>query len=109
MRWHEEVLLVREEMRRTSAFFDWHNGWWKRQIGQRDVTDDALRDGLTAYANRQAALRQALGSQFAYLWRLCSSWTNSAVLPKGRRWYHEVIQPHRGPSSIFSEAVSSCG
>ncbi|KAG2104983.1 hypothetical protein BD769DRAFT_1612896 [Suillus cothurnatus] len=56
-RWTEEVELLREEMRRVCAFFDWHAAWWRDQAGRRIGLDVAKLEGLEAYARRQAALR----------------------------------------------------
>ena len=66
--WREEVLLVREEMRRVVSFLDWKATWWRLQ-GQRrsDVRDD-IRHGLAAYANRQGHLMQHLAETFAAMW-----------------------------------------
>ncbi|KAH7905401.1 hypothetical protein BJ138DRAFT_1138292 [Hygrophoropsis aurantiaca] len=84
-RWTEEVLLLREEMRRTLAFLDWHAGWWLKQVDRRKVlgvdepegeifwgsrpsvtVDEAT--GVTAYAHRQAALRRAMRDNFEQMW-----------------------------------------
>ncbi|KAJ7175247.1 hypothetical protein C8R43DRAFT_873015 [Mycena crocata] len=77
LRWSEEVDLLEEEMKRILKFFTWWAGWWTGLIGQRRwmVTgdeckplDDAQREGETAYASRQAALRLALRDSFADKW-----------------------------------------
>ncbi|KAJ7157909.1 hypothetical protein C8R43DRAFT_1125050 [Mycena crocata] len=68
-RWCEEVDLLEEEMRRTLKFLTWWADWWAGLIGQRTVVDEAQREGETAYASRQAALRRALRDSFAHKWR----------------------------------------
>ena len=69
MRWSEEVLLLREEMRRVLAFLDWHAGWWdERQMLHEGVTSE-LAEGMTAYANMQAGMRRGLRTSFNCLWR----------------------------------------
>ncbi|KAJ7119884.1 hypothetical protein C8R43DRAFT_900853 [Mycena crocata] len=66
--WCEEVDLLEEEMRRIIKFFTWWAGWWMGLIDQRALVDDAQREGETAYASRQAALRLALRDSFISKW-----------------------------------------
>ncbi|KAG1725657.1 hypothetical protein EDB19DRAFT_1897750 [Suillus lakei] len=70
MRWEEEVDLLKEEQRRVIAFLDWQAGWWwcQRQGRDSEHLDDCLREGLKAYAERQASLRRALSAHFQALW-----------------------------------------
>ena len=44
-RWKEEVLLVKEEMRRTVAFLLWKAKWWESLVGVRG-TGRAIEAGL---------------------------------------------------------------
>ncbi|KAJ7150169.1 hypothetical protein C8R43DRAFT_1128212 [Mycena crocata] len=69
LRWREEVDLLEEEMRRIQVFMTWWAGWWTGLIGQRVIVDEAQREGETAYASRQAALRLALRDSFAEKWQ----------------------------------------
>ncbi|KIJ60877.1 hypothetical protein HYDPIDRAFT_116748 [Hydnomerulius pinastri MD-312] len=59
-RWSEEVVLLKEEMRRVQAFFASKARWWRECALKRDDTREDLREGLGAYAARQAALYHAL-------------------------------------------------
>ncbi|KAG2118601.1 hypothetical protein DEU56DRAFT_761146 [Suillus clintonianus] len=70
MRWEEEVDLLKEEQQRVIAFLDWQGGWWQSQRERRDSEslDDTLREGLVAYAERQASLRWQLSTHFQILW-----------------------------------------
>jgi hypothetical protein len=53
-RWHEDVILVEEEMRRTIEYGYWEAGEWDRRAGGRmGSVDDELLEGLTAYAREQ--------------------------------------------------------
>ncbi|KAJ6595379.1 hypothetical protein B0H10DRAFT_2232872 [Mycena sp. CBHHK59/15] len=65
LRWSEEVDLLEEEMRRIQQFVAWRAGWWKEQIGRRELFDGAQREGETAYALRQSAFQTALCDSFA--------------------------------------------
>ncbi|KAF8146729.1 hypothetical protein K438DRAFT_2092496 [Mycena galopus ATCC 62051] len=53
-RWHEDVVLVEEEMRRTIQYGYWEAGQWlERSLAREGVVDDVLQEGLKAYALEQ--------------------------------------------------------
>ncbi len=66
-RWHEEILLIREEMRRSVAFLQWKARWWRALMAEHPGRIDIQR-GLTAYSRRQEAQLLGLAEQFATLW-----------------------------------------
>lgn len=67
-RWHEEILLIVEEMRRTVAFLQWKSHWWRNLMAQHHIRIDIQRGSL-AYSRRQEAQLLDLGRKFAVLWR----------------------------------------
>ncbi|KAF9522288.1 hypothetical protein CPB83DRAFT_777307, partial [Crepidotus variabilis] len=67
-RFTEEVLLLREEMRRTLAFLEWMARWWDGLKSNRSG-DGGLNEGLSAYATRQADLQRALAASFQTTWQ----------------------------------------
>jgi hypothetical protein len=68
LRWWEEVHLLKEEMRRVRQSLEWKALWWEeRQVGWEGL-DDAGRDGVRAYAVRQANLQRALHARFSRWW-----------------------------------------
>ncbi|KIJ21909.1 hypothetical protein PAXINDRAFT_43335, partial [Paxillus involutus ATCC 200175] len=70
-RWKEEVELLKEEMRRTEAFLEWHANWWDDQakVDKLPVSSDRqVVEGLVAYAKRQATLRRSLKDHFNTRW-----------------------------------------
>lgn len=90
MRWSEEVLLLREEMRRTLTFLEWHATWWETRGTLHtewwDEQDESLirpqcdpaglprpqvqdTEGIIAYAHKQAHIRRAIRTSFEHLWR----------------------------------------
>jgi len=78
MRWGEEVELLQEEMRRVLNFLEWHAQWWVERAGNRGKVDDlGLREGLPAYALRQASIRIKLREKFATLWRPVDLWVKA--------------------------------
>ncbi|KAG2746300.1 hypothetical protein P692DRAFT_201840978 [Suillus brevipes Sb2] len=58
--WSEEVELLQEEMRRVSAFLEWQTDWWKDH--------EMENEGASAYAHRQAAVRQAMHARCISIW-----------------------------------------
>jgi hypothetical protein len=68
-RWTEEVQLLQEEMRRVLAFCEYHASWWDKRVSLRggDIFDD-LRDGIRAYAAKQASIQRSRAKEFAKLW-----------------------------------------
>jgi len=73
-RCREEVLLLKEEMRRVVAFLEWKAAWWmdRRNMrgGTSDVISKGLQEGLSAYAEGQADLQKTLREHFCMLWRM---------------------------------------
>ncbi|KAG1893513.1 uncharacterized protein F5891DRAFT_1196364 [Suillus fuscotomentosus] len=54
LRWSEEVLLLKEEMRRVRQYLGWRAQWWL------DHHDKGIVEGARAYAYRQSAIQHAL-------------------------------------------------
>lgn len=69
-RWAEEVILLREEMRRVEAFFEWEKQQWLQRAPARTFENEAECEGSVAYAKRQAALRSSIVTGFQSLWNL---------------------------------------
>ena len=85
-RWQEEVKLLKEEMRRTLEFLKWKSSLWSAKAsGSGSPSSFALREGLSAYACRQAAIFTSLRSHFLLLWQgfkvLDSSTDQPALVP----------------------------
>lgn len=64
-RWHEELLLLEEEMRRCLQYCVWRADWWDWQATRHRDISDVLAEGLSAYASEQAATERAMEA----LWR----------------------------------------
>ncbi|KAG0700257.1 hypothetical protein DFH29DRAFT_1070211 [Suillus ampliporus] len=79
-RWGEEVLLLREEMRRVLAFFEWQAGWWDKQGARHQFVSHEFMEGALAYAHRQATLRRRMSTHFRSLWEAVPSWTPASVV-----------------------------
>lgn len=68
-RWEEERQLVLEEMRRVLAFQEAMATWWMGRGVGRPTANEAVREGLLAYAAKQADTRLEFGTFCAGLWK----------------------------------------
>ncbi|KDR66325.1 hypothetical protein GALMADRAFT_1156932 [Galerina marginata CBS 339.88] len=65
----EEVLLLREEMRRVLAFLNWKAKWWSSKQESRPTSDVVLAEGIRAYAVDQGSLQRKLQLSFQEIWK----------------------------------------
>lgn len=82
-RWEEEVLLLREEMRRVLVYLDHKAEWWKVQGSSRKDCEPVLESGLRAYAAKQATVCVRLAEDFAAMWL---QGIRDASLPPPKTW-----------------------
>ena len=68
LRWTEEVMLLKEEMRRVRKTLEWKATWWEQRREGWEGQDEATREGVRAYASRQAKIQRGLHSRFTRLW-----------------------------------------
>ncbi|KAJ7670197.1 hypothetical protein DFH06DRAFT_1119445 [Mycena polygramma] len=80
VRWEEEVLLLREEMRRVLRYLEWEAETWKQRAVAREDESPELRQGLSAYALRHEAMYRELGTFFKGEWNLSPGEAASAVV-----------------------------
>ena len=66
-RWHEEVELLKEEMRRTLKYLRWRSSSWTTKFNQSSRSP--LCEGLNAYASRQADVFTSIHDHFLSLWQ----------------------------------------
>jgi hypothetical protein len=67
-RWEEEVTLVVEEMRRVVCYMDWRSHHWQSLVSKREVSDATVREGLAAYAEKQAYIAQTMAHRLSKQW-----------------------------------------
>lgn len=73
-RWGEEILLLKEEMRRTLEYIKWKAAQWELGVESLAVMqtaavfDQRVIAGIRAYAHKQAAQQRGLGDKFKRLW-----------------------------------------
>ena len=64
----EEVLLLKEEMRRVLAFLDWKGNQWRLRAQGTPECSDALFEGKQAFSWKQGDIQSSLSQHFRYLW-----------------------------------------
>ncbi|KAK7017912.1 hypothetical protein VNI00_018524 [Paramarasmius palmivorus] len=64
----EEVLLLREEMRRSLAYLEWKAADWDKHAETRTFGSSSDWEGRRAFATTQAALQRNLKWKFECLW-----------------------------------------
>ncbi|KAJ7177592.1 hypothetical protein C8R46DRAFT_1212338 [Mycena filopes] len=70
-RWEEEVMLLREEMRRVMRYLRWQSTWWREHVGARvDDIAPEVAAGMRAYALQQADLHDRLAAFFQRKWNM---------------------------------------
>ncbi|KAJ7669187.1 hypothetical protein DFH06DRAFT_944750, partial [Mycena polygramma] len=67
-RWVEEVMMLREEMKRVLRMLRTIQGEWQDRIGKRSEIDPELAAGLKAYALRQVYVHRRLATAFHAGW-----------------------------------------
>jgi hypothetical protein len=67
-RWHEEVALIEEEMRRVLVYCGWKEKWWIERAGIRQVGCSILQEGIRAYALQQSSLERQRRLRWATQW-----------------------------------------
>ncbi|KAF8069148.1 hypothetical protein FPV67DRAFT_1448949 [Lyophyllum atratum] len=81
MRFSEEIDLLSEEMQRVLRFFKWQQEWWKakgKYWSNSAAGSTPHGEGLLAYAEHQAAIREALSARFTMLWLPVPSYIQQA-------------------------------
>lgn len=67
-RWHEELLITQEEMRRVLSYFEWRAEWWLEQGSRRQKADPSVLNGISAYAHKQASICLRMAARCAAYW-----------------------------------------
>ncbi|KAF7973147.1 hypothetical protein HWV62_15919 [Athelia sp. TMB] len=67
-RWREELMILQEEMRRVIEYGFNREKWWRERPEQRLNVDDALADGLRAYALEHAEQERAFRVMLEAKW-----------------------------------------
>ncbi|KAJ3963733.1 hypothetical protein EV361DRAFT_813085 [Lentinula raphanica] len=68
-RWNEEVQLIQEEQRRCLETLEWQAKWWEQRANVPQFLGSHA-EGVAAYANYQANIKQKIASAFAEQWKL---------------------------------------
>ncbi|KAF4564900.1 hypothetical protein EYR36_002843 [Pleurotus pulmonarius] len=68
-RWREEVLMLEEEMHRAIAYCRWKAEYWDNAATARTLESFELREGVHAYARRQADFERRRALQWEGKWQ----------------------------------------
>ncbi|KAJ7126214.1 hypothetical protein C8R44DRAFT_618370 [Mycena epipterygia] len=72
VRWVEEVMLLREEMRRVLRYLVWQTAWWEERSEARSEVSPEVASGLRAYALKQGRWHEEVGGFFRTKWNVPS-------------------------------------
>ena len=61
-------MLLKEEMRRVRKTLEWRAAWWEQRREGWTGQDEAMHEGIRAYATRQADIQRGLHTRFTRLW-----------------------------------------
>ncbi|KAJ7805460.1 hypothetical protein B0H14DRAFT_3485136 [Mycena olivaceomarginata] len=68
VRWSEEVMLLREEMRRVVRYLGWQTAWWRDRAELRMGLTREIAAGVRAYALKQADWHERLAGFLRVKW-----------------------------------------
>ncbi|KAJ7901379.1 hypothetical protein B0H13DRAFT_2515755 [Mycena leptocephala] len=69
-RWGEEVMTLREEMRRVLRYLGWQSEWWRERVNLREDVPPEVAAGIRAYALKQAHMHGGLATFFERKWKM---------------------------------------
>ncbi|KAK6993086.1 CxC2 domain-containing protein [Favolaschia claudopus] len=92
-RWSEEVMLLREEMRRVLRYLEWQAAWWRARDQPRDDVAAELAAGLRAYATKQASWCDRLAVFFRTKWDVPASTATQLLVEEGMQSVHQLFTP----------------
>ncbi|TFY55526.1 hypothetical protein EVJ58_g8192 [Rhodofomes roseus] len=73
-RFTEEAQLLEEEMRRVLQYYEWQRCWWVERADAWEGQSPEHREGLVAYANRQAHTRASMRALCQKSWDGATEW-----------------------------------
>ncbi|KAH9829413.1 uncharacterized protein C8Q71DRAFT_888932 [Rhodofomes roseus] len=78
-RFTEEGQLLEEEMRRVVQFYEWQASWWRARMDSWEGRSAEHREGLVAYARRQADLRVSMKALCQKAWASGPFWLSQGA------------------------------
>ena len=67
-RWNEELLIIKEEMRRAIVYHKWRAAWWRERSLLREHADATILSGISGYAHKQATICTHMAERCAVYW-----------------------------------------
>ncbi|KAJ7604992.1 hypothetical protein FB45DRAFT_1069709 [Roridomyces roridus] len=93
-RWVEEVLLLREEMRRTLRMLRYTQGQWRDRVALRTNAKPEVVAGVRAYGLRQVAIHARIAEAFRSGWNCSLSTAVREVVSQDRAVELEMVDGH---------------
>ncbi|KAI9069581.1 hypothetical protein FKP32DRAFT_1608330 [Trametes sanguinea] len=91
MRWEEECALLPEEMRRVLVTLKYEEGEWLKRRATRSPAECSIKEGLVAYATKQALIRRRMRAAFV---AVCRRLVTGAKADLGEEW--EILPVEEG-------------
>ncbi|KAF7983602.1 hypothetical protein HWV62_20507 [Athelia sp. TMB] len=102
-RWHEELMLLQEEMRRVIAFGKSKERWWRERPFQRTDVDPELAEGLASYALELAEQERAFYEMLQKKWATTRSRVEAVLKDLAKPGFPETIPEEAVPIDIDME------
>ncbi|KAJ7832602.1 hypothetical protein B0H13DRAFT_1914961 [Mycena leptocephala] len=80
IRWTEEVMILREEMRRVIRYLGWQVTWWQERVNTWPDAAPSVQAGARAYTMKQAAWHERLAGFFQTKWNLSAPSTAQQLM-----------------------------
>ncbi|KAJ7059923.1 hypothetical protein C8F01DRAFT_1254013 [Mycena amicta] len=95
-RWREEVLIIREEMKRVLRALVTTQATWRARSSMRSVADPGLASGLRAYALRQATIHKQIADAFYKAWDVSPAEAVQSVVRQDGAVYRTLLDSGDG-------------
>ncbi|KAF7305858.1 CxC2 domain-containing protein [Mycena chlorophos] len=102
-RWHEEVVMQREEMRRILRSLRSEEKEWLERIAKRSDAAKEIAAGADAYAQRQAALRRRMANKFIATWSLSLAAAVRQTMAEDGGVYRQLLDGEEGEQALELE------
>ncbi|KAJ7251189.1 hypothetical protein B0H12DRAFT_1018742 [Mycena haematopus] len=91
-RWEEEVMILREEMRRVLRMLRWTRDEWERRAALHENVDAAVAAGLKAYAACQVYVHRRIGEGFHTGWSRSVATAVRDVMRQDGTVYRDLLE-----------------
>ncbi|KIJ50997.1 hypothetical protein M422DRAFT_44213 [Sphaerobolus stellatus SS14] len=79
IRWREEIILVREEMKRVAQWLAWRAQWWCQQCNSRSDLSESFQEAMQAHCLRQSDMLEHMRAKFLGIWKETWEWVECEI------------------------------